>query len=544
MSYNHDSANMDSDSSKTDWNSNSEFFKFTGGRFMVDGAENLRIREVRFDLNRLAKVAADSVGAARCITIKKYPDGLFNKAFIMSMDDGQEVVAKVPNPNAGVPHFTTASEVATMDFARRVLDTPVPRVYAWNSQARTHPVGAEFIIMDKVAGVPLSQVWSTMELTQKLEVLVAVTRLQKQWLGVSFSHYGSLYYTGDAQPPAGNYFIKDGKAVSDSEFVIGPATGRGWCDAGRSTLDVDRGPWASLTQYLQAIGMRETKAIQCLKPPKQIALFCGPKLYQPDTEKKNTALACYRRIVDALDPQDTAITRPRLWHDDLHGYNVFVDPHDPGKITGIIDWQSSHISSLFNHNADPAFLDWDDLEPETLDLLPWPTLSGLSPEARSAAIHEYEFRNVFIGWRKLMQAKNPDLYRAVKFRKTAAWWLILLAHRMFEYGEAQFQWILADLKDTWAELPAVTSDIPFPFNISDADYERIKADNDDAEAGAGLVKQVKEQLGDLWPEKGLIEHELYDECKAALDEVKSLMLEQLFETDEERAEFERWWPFD
>lgn len=43
---------------------------------------------------------------------------MFNKAFLMSMEDGQEVVAKVPNPNAGVPHFTTASEVATMDFVR------------------------------------------------------------------------------------------------------------------------------------------------------------------------------------------------------------------------------------------------------------------------------------------------------------------------------------------------------------------------------------------------------------------------------------------
>lgn len=33
-----------------------------------------------------------------------------------SMEDGQEVVAKVPNPNAGIPHFTAASEVATMNF--------------------------------------------------------------------------------------------------------------------------------------------------------------------------------------------------------------------------------------------------------------------------------------------------------------------------------------------------------------------------------------------------------------------------------------------
>ena len=34
------------------------------------------------------------------------------------MDDGREVIAKLPNPKAGLPHFTTASEVATMNFVR------------------------------------------------------------------------------------------------------------------------------------------------------------------------------------------------------------------------------------------------------------------------------------------------------------------------------------------------------------------------------------------------------------------------------------------
>lgn len=44
---------------------------------------------------------------------------MFNKAYLMTMDNGREVVSKVPNPNAGIPHFTTASEVATMDFVRQ-----------------------------------------------------------------------------------------------------------------------------------------------------------------------------------------------------------------------------------------------------------------------------------------------------------------------------------------------------------------------------------------------------------------------------------------
>jgi hypothetical protein len=97
--------------------------------------------------------------------------------------------------------------------------------------------------MDKIEGVPLSQVWGKMKLPQKLQVLLAMTRLQKQWLSISFSHYGSLYYTGDVQPATvGSHYVKDGKAVKDSEFAIGPTTGRDWFDGGRSILDTERGP--------------------------------------------------------------------------------------------------------------------------------------------------------------------------------------------------------------------------------------------------------------------------------------------------------------
>jgi hypothetical protein len=103
---------------RLDWNSRDKFFRFTRGRFVVDESGNMQQREIRFDMSKLATEATDSVGAAQCISIKKYPDGMFNKAYLMCMDNGQEVVAKVPNPNAGIPHFTTASEVATMNFVR------------------------------------------------------------------------------------------------------------------------------------------------------------------------------------------------------------------------------------------------------------------------------------------------------------------------------------------------------------------------------------------------------------------------------------------
>lgn len=67
-------------------------------------------------MNELARIAAQSVGSQSCRKVEKYQEGRCNKIFLMTTEDGKEVIAKVPQPNAGHPYFTTASEVATMDY--------------------------------------------------------------------------------------------------------------------------------------------------------------------------------------------------------------------------------------------------------------------------------------------------------------------------------------------------------------------------------------------------------------------------------------------
>ncbi|KAG8209780.1 APH domain-containing protein [Trichophyton interdigitale] len=190
-------AEVDIHNGKADWNSH-DFFSFTRGRFVVAEANQLVQRCVKFNMNELARIAAQSVGARACVNVQKCPDGMYNKCFVLTMDDGQEVIAKVPNPNAGLPHQTTASEVATMDFARNVLGTPAPKVYAWNS-GTTNTVGAEYIIMERMPGVQLRQVWSSMKLVEKMNLCLDIARYQSAWLSVTFSQFGGLYYTQDVQ---------------------------------------------------------------------------------------------------------------------------------------------------------------------------------------------------------------------------------------------------------------------------------------------------------------------------------------------------------
>jgi hypothetical protein len=49
-------------------------------------------------------------------SVLKCREGLNNKAYLLAMDNGSEVLAKLPNPCAGPSFYTTASEVATHKF--------------------------------------------------------------------------------------------------------------------------------------------------------------------------------------------------------------------------------------------------------------------------------------------------------------------------------------------------------------------------------------------------------------------------------------------
>ncbi|KAI9681176.1 MAG: hypothetical protein M1817_002458 [Caeruleum heppii] len=103
-----------------DWNNNEHFYRYTSGRWLYGEEEQLSRRYVKFNMKELARIASQAVGSSPCMDIVKLPEGNFNKTFLMTMDDGKQVVARVPNPNAGQAHYTTASEVATMDFVGRL----------------------------------------------------------------------------------------------------------------------------------------------------------------------------------------------------------------------------------------------------------------------------------------------------------------------------------------------------------------------------------------------------------------------------------------
>src|SRR5208282_997664 len=131
------------------------FYKYTSGRFLFDEDVQLRQRYKKFSVPALKDVAAKAVSASSCQSITKPSEGWSNKVFLLTMDTGKQIIARIPHPQAGSAHYTTASEVATMHYLRKKLNIPVPRVFAYSSNSR-NAVGSEYIIMEKVDGVNLS----------------------------------------------------------------------------------------------------------------------------------------------------------------------------------------------------------------------------------------------------------------------------------------------------------------------------------------------------------------------------------------------------
>lgn len=63
-----------------------------------------------------------------------------------------------------------------------------------------------------------------------------------------------------------------------------------------------------------------------------------------------------------------------------------MDPNEPSKIVGIIDWQSTEIAPLFQQARQPYYLDYDGPPATGVEFPPRPAnLEELEPAAREEA---------------------------------------------------------------------------------------------------------------------------------------------------------------
>ncbi|KAJ6060042.1 hypothetical protein N7444_002974 [Penicillium canescens] len=353
------------------------FFRYTSGRWLWDEEQQLRDRYQTFNVAELQSLAAKAVRSDSCISITKLAEGGYNKVFRLITNDGKRVLARIPNPNAGPAFYSTASEVATMELARDFLQIPVPRIFDWSATSN-NAVGSEYIIMEEASGTQLGVVWDQLSPDKKLSIMREIVTIESKMLAVSFSHFGSIYFAKDAVEGAVPALLTNGAPSELKErvyrkFSIGPTVDRNFWKKERSSMQISRGPWRTAQEYALSVGLRELEWIKNFavsKPPSEATLISSA---QNNPQAHLQLLEKYLKVAPAMMDVDPVLTRPTLWHGDLHSSNLFVDD---GHITATIDWQGSWAGPLFLQSQPSPIVDYqgsillqrpdnfDDLGPE------------------------------------------------------------------------------------------------------------------------------------------------------------------------------------
>lgn len=162
----------------------------------------------------------------------------------------------------------TSSEVATLDFLSAVLGVPVPRVYAWSSRKQKNSVGADFIVMERIKGVPLSKRWGEVEPSEYVALAEAVHDLEEKLASVRFSQIGSIYFREDVSPELQKRpLLADyHEHISESQaekYRIGPIAERTWWRGPKCEVDADRGPCTSQEPVFILINKATMSRVRC-----------------------------------------------------------------------------------------------------------------------------------------------------------------------------------------------------------------------------------------------------------------------------------------
>lgn len=116
-------------------------------------------------------------------------DGVYNKIYSVLYDQ-KRFIMRVSLPVC--PQLKTESEVATLQWIYDNTNLPVPRVQCYDS-SRSNPIGFEWILMDRMEGVPLSQCWHSVTQDCKVRIVKQVAAYAAVAFERQFRGIGNLY---------------------------------------------------------------------------------------------------------------------------------------------------------------------------------------------------------------------------------------------------------------------------------------------------------------------------------------------------------------
>ena len=237
-----------------------------------------------------------------------------------------------------------------------------------------------------------------------------------------------------------------------------------------------------------------------------------------------------------------------MWHSDLHTNNIFVDPENPTEIVGIIDWQSVHLSPFFLQARHPTLIEFNGPIPEGFDHIKLPkNFEELNADEQREAKLLRSAQSLYKLYEVELRQHNEKIFRALQYRETLPCKITALAGSIFSDGEPILNGMLMAVKSEWPNIVHSSPDnghsIPCPLVFS----AREKALQSEHEAqwikGVELMEDILQQLGAYRGWDGWVNLANYELMKANVERSLENFLDREAESDTQRAELIRVWPF-
>ena len=266
------------------------------------------------------------------------------------------------------PFYKTASEVATLSYIREHTSIPVPRVIASSSTAENE-LGCEWILMERLPGVALTDVWGGMDLETKSRETKAIGGFLRQLRDIRrpFPAIGNLYFRKDIDASNGAVSVVP---TEDERYVLGPIV-TPYMFAGGRKLRVPRdlGPYSNDAEYIAALAATELEDMKLLQLPDAHSYSDFDEDLAEDADDIIEVLNELEAVSTELFPSHPY--HFTLRHHDLSLANILVDPATY-EVTGIVDWECVGTRPRWEDTY-PMFLVGPEVEDEVEPLAPGDT---------------------------------------------------------------------------------------------------------------------------------------------------------------------------
>ncbi|KAJ6554017.1 hypothetical protein DFH09DRAFT_1318675 [Mycena vulgaris] len=275
---------------------------------------------------------------------------------VFSGDEPSGVVARVAAP--AFPKDKVESEIATMQYIAAHTTIHTPRVYGWNSDA-SNPVGLEYMILEKISGVPANEVWDTLPIHRKQVMVSEAADHIFQLFRLRFATGGSLYAGPDQKTFVGPIIaIPFYRTLDGIVRFADPVDQR--------ALEAFRAPFSEPSRYVRSVLDAELHLVQHHRQHVLDHEFDG------DEARFAQGIRVLEKAVElcSLYPGDACVSAPlttpgelfSLRMDDFSLSNIMID-ETTGRITGLLDLEGATIAPLWECACLPRWLqpydEWD-----------------------------------------------------------------------------------------------------------------------------------------------------------------------------------------